>query len=373
MKKNSFAFIAMISWIVVLIFLLSILVYGLSRSPYYTVSSSVNTTMIPMTSDENFLIKEEFFSIDDFTSLSFKSTFESLMVYVTDTDDLVVYQYGNPELDREFISSYGNGNLELTLPGRDHSDNFFDFSFDFNLPRLEISIPEKYINDVFLTSSSGSIVISDNPVWKDASVKSSSGDITVGVINCNSFTAESSSGSINIESIECNNDAKIKASSGSIYTHELFSLNADFQTSSGSIEVQDVIVEKNVKLSSNSGAIQFNSIICEEFYIKTTSGGFSTDEIIGLGSVDSSSGSLNINNFTILGDTKVSSKSGSIYISTVPSQNYKLNLQTNSGGIDCSFPIDYENERQNKASGTVGDGSIGTLSVSASSGSINID
>ena len=371
MKKNSFTFIAMISWTVVLIFLLSILVYGLSRSRYsYDVPSYDTTTTTWIKNDEAFLIKEEVFSIDDLTSLNFKSTFESLIVNVTDTDDIVVLQYSDPGLDKEFKSSIDNGNLNISLPGRDHLNNFFDSSFDF---RLEIYIPEKYANAASFTSSSGSINIFGNPVWSDASVTSSSGSIDINTIYCKSFTAESSSGSIYIYSIECDNNANIKTSSGSININQLIALNLDIQMSSGSLDGQDIIVDKNLDLSSKSGAIQFNSIICDEFNVKTTSGVFSTNEIIGSGHIDSSSGSININGFTILGDTDISSKTGSIYVLTTPSQNYKINLQTNSGGIQCTFPVDYENDRKSKASGTVGDGSIGTLSVFASSGSINID
>ena len=343
MRKNSFAFIAMISWIVVLVFLLSILVYGLSRSQYsHSIPSiprvpvvppvSVDNTVTYMENTDIHLIKEETFSIDKLTNLSFDSSFESLIVEITDSDELTVLQYGDPELDKEFKSSIDNGNLKINLPGRDHANNYFDFSFMH--PRLEIYIPEGYSNAVSLESSSGSIDISGYPNWSDVSVTSSSGSINI---------------------------------------NELNALNADIQTSSGSLNGQDITVKKDLKLSSNSGTIQFNRIICKEFNIQTTSGGFFTDEITGSGDIESSSGSLNINDFTILGNTKITSSSGSINMSTVPSQNYKLNLQTSSGGINCAFPVKYENDQKHKASGTVGNGSAGTLSVSTDSGSINID
>lgn len=369
MKKNNFAFIGMISWTVVLIFLLSILVYGFSTSgsPFYATATSEEATNSAVD-----LIKEESFSIDDLTSISFNTKFENLMVQITDVDEIVVRQYGTLGIDEEFSSSTNSGKLKVTLPGRDNIENFFNFSFD-DSPRLEVHIPEGYNNDVSLETSSGNLIVLGEAVWNDVSTTSTSGNIDMNTIDSKAYTARCSSGGININSVNCKENVEIKATSGDIYIDEINASNIDIQTSSGTIDGQNLFAKTDVNLSSSSGTIDFENIVCEKFDVKTTSGGFSTSELTGSGDIVSSSGSLNIYDFSILGDTNISATSGSINISALSSQNYKLDLETTSGSIDCSTSLKYENDRKNKATGTVGNGSIGTLSISASSGSINID
>lgn len=327
MKKYNFAFIGMICWTLIVVLLLCIFIYGLTKSSF---ASNIMLSKYKGST----LIKEQKFSLNNLSKFNIKTSYESITIKTSDANDIVVYQYGDPKYNEEFQSALKSDNLTINIPhNKNKSMSIFNFSFRKS-PRLEIMIPQKYKDDLSLISTSGSISVEGNYDLKEVILNSISGSINIDSLSASSVTFKSTSGSINGESLN---------------------------------------VKNNIDLSAISGTIRFQNINSKKYDIKTTSGSFISNKLTGAGNIKSISGSITINNFSILGDCYINTTSGSTNLHMAPSQNCKLTITTTSGSINSRIPINYENNKKNKATGTIGDGLNGTLEISATSGSININ
>ncbi len=316
------------------------------------------------------LIKEEHFSIEDMKEFYLEATYENVSIRLIESNEITVRQYGEPFVDKEYTSSFKDGILHLYFPSR--NSRIIDFSLIGKNLRVEIQIPQKYSNAITLITSSGTIKISGEPTWGNTTMESKSGSINIDKINSESLSLVSSSGSINFDSCTVKNISKFKASSGSLNFYNIKSLNSSIETTSGSIRARNIEVSDELMLSSSSGSMRIENISCQLFNIHLTSGSLQVNSLIGKGNIFTSSGSIKINSFKILGDSQMNTSSGSVQLSMSQSDNYTLNLKTSSGNINCSKPLSYEGTRKNNATGTVGDGLNGTLSITTSSGSIHI-
>ncbi len=376
MEKKKFALLSMIIWIVISIFLTLILISGFIE-PFakFNLGSKFfnNEGGKTMISKNIILMKEEDILIDDMNEFNIECSYENIIVKIVNSDKLTLRQYGDPEKEEEYVSTFNNGRLHIYFNYENISRNFFNISIGQNYPRIEIYMPQKYSKKVSLSTSSGSIKIDGNPVWSDVMISSSSGSINGEKIDASSLSMEATSGSIRLDFVICKDNAKIQSSSGSMHLGNIKASRSSLIANSGSIHANIIESKDEVYISSSSGSIKTQGILTEKFNIQTTSGGFSVNNLKGYGYIVSSSGTLKIDDFTILQNTDIKASSGSVNISMIPSQNYKLNLKTSSGSIRCEMPVSYEGNRKNRATGIVGDGSLGTLLVTTSSGSIKIN
>ncbi|MCL2323742.1 MAG: DUF4097 domain-containing protein [Oscillospiraceae bacterium] len=316
------------------------------------------------------LIKEEHFPIEDMKEFYLEATYENISIRLIEGDEITVRQYGEPFLDKEFTSSFKNGILHLYFQSR--SMRLIDFSLIGKNLKIEIEMPQIYSNAVTLILSSGSLKVNGHPSWSNTTIENRSGSINMDKIDSDNLSLQSSSGSINIDTASIKNVAKIKTSSGSINISNFKASMSNIESGSGSIRFRNLDVENELMLSASSGSIRCERINSESFNVHSTSGSVNASYLTGKGSIFTSSGSIKINNFKVLGNTQLNASSGSIHLSMWDSQNYNLDIKTFSGSISCNMPLNYSGNRKNIASGTVGDGSVGTLSVSTSSGSIHI-
>ena len=177
----------------------------------------------------------------------------------------------------------------------------------------EIYVAKDKFDEIKIETISGDIEISDKLAADNFSFHSTSGDICIYNLSCETFYADSTSGEIEIGKSEIGS-AVVKITSGDFYLteSEFFSLRCN--TVSGHIDLNNTEVKEKTFLSTTSGNITFSDFYSSGISAKTISGSIS------------GSFSKPMNVFA-------ESKSGNISIKTRDPEGPECNLSTTSGNI----------------------------------------
>lgn len=128
-------------------------------------------------------------------------------------------------------------------------------------------------------------------------------------------------------------------------------IEQDLETVSGSIATER---SGNLQAKSTSGGIEF-SFAGDRLYAKTISGSIN-GKIRDLGRG---------------GSVEVESVSGSVNLSAFAGLDAELRLQSASGSVSCSFPLQITDKRRNRLEGRIGTGAV-PLVAKTVSGSISL-
>ena len=343
MKKRLFLIFALV-WVVIALAVLALLVAGLSGKQFF---GGFDMFM----ADSAKLVKEESFSLDEMQAFSISVPHHSLYVTLVDDTQITIRQY-DADAENLFTAQAGDGRLAVSISPRSLS-TMFGIWLHIN-PRLEISLPRSYANDIDFQASSGSIHLAGAPIWGITHISSRSGSIHIK------------------EAMSCKT-LELSAASGSI---ELYAARAEslmIHTRSGSQRLGDMEVTGELTCSAASGSIRTGNLRAARLFVKTSSGSIRTDGLSGMGSVESTSGSVHCGALDVQGDMSISSSSGSLRLTLAGDQHFRLQAGSSSGSIRADgISLGYD-QRGKNASGTVGDGSRGMLTLRTASGSISVN
>lgn len=235
--------------------------------------------------------------------------------------------------------------IEITLYSENieifqSSNNDFSIDIDCNHPhyqpivkhnnnKLQITAQKK-IKPLFYRCKI-KLYIPKNQTLDYINLKSSSGRIEIDKLKSDDVNINSTSGTIKIESLSTTNTS-IKATSGTIKIDKNNAKHTNIETTSGTIDIEENKSE-DIYLHSTSGTVRIRNNESNFFAIKSTSG------TINVGKNDSDSFEIKSTSGTIKLQleqapsdlSRISSTSGSVYLSIPNKKGFDINYYTNSG------------------------------------------
>ncbi|MBP7175021.1 MAG: DUF4097 family beta strand repeat protein [Thermoclostridium sp.] len=216
---------------------------------------------------------------------------------------------------------------------------------------LDVKVPESWGDDLEVTSVSGSI--------------------NAPVLDGDRIQVSSVSGSINVESINGEN-VYLNTTSGSLQIGTLVAAEMfEKSTVSGSFEV-DVLEAGEVKLGSTSGSTTVRGGTTEKVTSTSISGSVNMNLQEGSTELSTTSGGISVSFDKGFEDFKANSVSGSVTLQIPEDCEFKVNVNTISGDINCDdFSMKTLSSEKNHLEAEVGDGES-NIEVHTTSGSVNI-
>ncbi len=281
--KDSTRIILIIICIVLVVFLIGVLVWGITfRGDIFR--------------EELKVVKEEQFSTQNIKEIMVSTPRANVRIFRTNEEKIKVIEKASKKVKEKdlFVAKINGDTFEIKDQGR----NFcFGFCFLSNI-YYEIYIPNSYQNQISITTTSGDIEMNaEEEQYQDVTLRSVSGDIR---INSKIVT----------------NNMSLKTTSGDI---EMGHLN------STSIEVNSV-----------SGDVSGKTIEGKETKIKTTSGDIELDWITSELEINSVSGDIELDYFNPFGSSNFKTTSGEIEIMLDKKASVKMRGDSVSG--DIQFP-----------------------------------
>lgn len=291
------------------------------------------------------------FSAAEVDSLMVKYGSESIYVFPSDTDEIILEEYDTHWAEgKAAVTSLSGGTLKITQGSRPIMIGIFLYRESF----VNIYVPSDWCGDMDIECSSGSVKAEEYLELRSMSVKCTSGSIRLGKISADAdLHISANSGSIRYEALTAGGSIEMKCTSGSI--------------KGGSLTAAEAL---NVHCSS--GTIRLDAIY-GDFEVSTTSGSVKISDVRGQGHIEAGSGSISIALNELTGDLSTKTTSGSIKIDVPENLGFYFGAAVGSGSIKTPFD-DYlsYNKSGNEASGAAGDSPQHMLSCKAGSGSIRL-
>ena len=188
----------------------------------------------------------------------------------------------------------------------------------FDIPDVEVYLPEEAYGKLAVHSVAGSIQVDDGFIFESASLESTSGGIRMLSEVKEELTAETASGRITIENASPERFSA-KSISGRIALCCIRSGEITARTTAGKIELTDTVAEKNLHAKSVSGGVALDGCDGGSIRIETTSssvkGTLLSDKIFV---TESTSGSVRVPRSAAGGECGITTTSGSIDIEIRP-------------------------------------------------------
>ena len=216
-----------------------------------------------------------------------------------DFDNITVYgQNSSIKVDdKAYVKCKRNDRVNVnedTLTVKEESKWFKLINFDNT--RIEIYLPDKEYDRLFIDTVSSSVNINDRITFENVEIESTSGSIET--------------------DIDVRDKAIISSASGSVKINDLNNRELAVSTLSGSIKLKDVISDESMIIETASGSVKLDKVDSDYIEITAVSG--------------SVNGKILSNK-----QYKVSTVSGSVNI-PLSSGNNNCVIETVSGSIDIS-------------------------------------
>lgn len=299
-------------WTAIAVIGICFLIYGLLYGGNFTIFKFNNTSVLYRYKIQ----QDEKVSADNLNKISLDFYGADVFINTTDEADLRVVQSSTSTLrDKDkFVINKNNGEVEISTSSKIKRIPFHIFEFRNIKQKIQVYIPRKYSENLYVSSSSGDVIFN--------------------------FSSK-------LDNIHCNQ-------------------------ASGDITVKDSITANNVNLKTISGDISLNTIYSKKYSIGDTSGDICINSISGSGYIKNVSGDTNIEYKGIDDYSQVDSVSGDIKLKVPQNFNFKFSGQCTVGDINSDFQLNYENSKKNKASLQVGNEPYKTINVKVVSGDINL-
>jgi lia operon protein LiaG len=220
---------------------------------------------------------------------------------------------------------------------------------------LEIDIPDTYIGNL--------------------KVRTTSGDLVLGPMHVNNLQLHTDSGDIQSQKLIAFNTMSIRTASGAIQSQDLRAQSIEIRTQSGDVELQLVAAEDTARIQSVSGDVDIEKLTANQLIYQTTSGDLkgkrfftqATDlnAISGnikiehmAGNLDfmMDSGDISVMYNPLDGNIQGKTSSGKVEISLSPDAEFEIKARTTSGTILCPFSVERKGKEDPKRlNGIVGD------------------
>lgn len=253
------------------------------------------------------------FAATDISEINVDAKSADVSFSKTQGDSIKVNIEGSSNSDKkDMYSVTQNGStLQITQDYKPWGFIFFNFGM-FN-QRISITLPESYKKDLALNLTSGDITFNGDYTFGKASIYKTSGDLRADSLTSDTFTYKSTSGDINVSKLDAHYD-----------------------------------------LRSTSGDIKF-------------------DDLAGYGSINNISGNINCIISKLSGALDISAISGNVGITLPHDVSADISANTVSGDIDANgFDVSYSGRSRNHATAKIGSSPYNNVSVSLTSGNVNL-
>lgn len=268
-------------------------------------------------------------AISGIRHISVATVSDNIRLIPVDSDEIKVHYYGsysttNPDYRPELVVEKIGPRIDIKIV---YQSNNLSISFYSDL-KLDVYIPEKYKENIEISSTSGEVSI-DRLDVQELNYSNTSGDLNADWIGAEKCNMSTTSGEVRVS-------GKFErfgfiTTSGNLIADDFTSKKSELKTTSGEI-----------KLSGQPGDINAEAI----------------------------SGNLNLSYSDFSNTISANSVSGEVEIKLPEDAGFKLEYDTVSGDARCDFDM---SDRQGKKglNGTVGRGD-GSVRVTTVSGNLNI-
>lgn len=168
------------------------------------------------------------------------------------------------------------------------------------------------------------------------------------------------------------NDISLSTVSGDVYIDKLKVDEFEYKTTSGSTKIEDLTCKES-EFRSVSGDVKIKSLVSEESDFNTTSGEVYIDSFAGELEGGSVSGSFNVNYKEFNNDIDIHTTSGDVELKFPKNAEFNLNFKTVSGDFSNAFPMKIiGKESSRNIEGTVGEAD-NTIRIKTVSGDVEIN
>jgi DUF4097 and DUF4098 domain-containing protein YvlB len=258
----------------------------------------------------------------------------------------------------------GRFTVQVRYPQRQSiSIGFWEMLRGFELPRVEVRVALEVPEGVPVTVESTSGDLVSEGLTSSQILETTSGDVRINDAHGRVEVASTSGDVIGFRLAA----ARLRTVSGDLQIQGATGpLNAS--TTSGDISVHEA--EDSLALATVSGDVRVAKAL-RGLYVRSTSGDIVADAAAGSVRLETSSGSVRVGLQDPLHRAEISSGSGDIVARLAKSLRCALDLQTSSGTLDVSVPLEVRSVSRHELSGTVRAGSA-LIRLKSSSGDIDV-
>ena len=248
---------------------------------------------------------------DKFQNIRIEDTNSDVRIFLSE-DNKCTAKFIEGE-DIHHTARVENGTLYITNDEHTHWDTFFMSVFHFRDLAVELYLPEKEYNDLYVEVSSGDVNVYDELFFKNAYCECSSGDISF-YADAGKLTSKCTSGDIKISGTKTDT-VEAKCTSGDITALGVECKEFSAYATSGDIELKSVVSSGNFRAETSSGDIELKACDGQKVELDATSGdiegSFLTNKMFR---ADSSSGDVDLpdDESAINGSCNANTSSGDI-------------------------------------------------------------
>jgi DUF4097 and DUF4098 domain-containing protein YvlB len=199
-------------------------------------------------------------------------------------------------------------------------------------------------------------------------VEARSGSIDAHGIN-GSLLASTGSGGVSVTAVR--GHVRIDTGSGSVRADDVGSGTLIIDTGSGGVDATALDLTA-LDIDTGSGSIRVDAASAPELRLNTGSGGIRAHHVRARDvELDTGSGSITLELLTDVRTARLDTGSGSVTVLLPPELGADLVVDTGSGGIDVSTPIQLVQKRRTHLRGRLGDGQ-GMITIDTGSGGVSL-
>lgn len=282
--------------------------------------------------------------LEDFSNEYDAKNIENIEI-LSDSTDVSIYKSENDKIElkatavykKNFSVSSENKTFSVDLSDEEKTlDTFMNFSFGFfgskKDSKIEVYLPEKYYNSIYIEENYGDVKIENTDCGK-ISIDNNSGDTVLKNVEAkNNLKINSDYSDVELNSVKSKNLTAISADCGDIKINNSNLSNLDVDSNYGDIKVDNSVISKSLNFISNSGDTEISNTKLE------CNGKFKADygdiKLNINGNKEDYTTQLDVN----LGDSNIDSENTKFY--NGKNSKYILNASADCGDIEVIFSID---------------------------------
>jgi len=255
--------------------------------------------------------------------------------------------------------------IEVTYPRRtDVHIGFWDLFRDFQMPRVEVRLALDVPASLPLTVRGSSADLSTEGLTGPQILRSSSGDIRVRDAR-SAIEATTSSGDIEADGIA---SGSLSSSSGDVSIDRAAG-PLRIRSNSGDLTIRGA--QDSIVAETSSGDVKIDRAL-RGLDVSTSSGGIEIGRAAGGVRLGSSSGDLSVELAAPFRGTQLTSSSGGVSVQLGRGVECLLDLESTSGTLNVSLPVELGKVTKHSIAGRVGRGTA-PLRIHTSSGDIEVE
>ena len=342
------------------------------------------------------LLKTETASLDSVRNLKLLLSFEDVTLYPTADNTVTMLFSGNHRITyaKDEIASLRQTSGSVSLESGKMNKAWSRLSSDKWQPKVYIYLPADFAGNLQVQIGSGSLQSTTNLQAASASFETASGKMVLGDVGADgqlaltNHSGSTSAGSLSGEQCVLDNASgklttgiitSLKAgsltnASGKLTVGNITAGQCSIENMSGNLNLGLLDISGSLKLTNVSGPVSGGQITAKEYTVSTGSGRMEIQSLAGTGSLTSGSGSIRAGSLALTGALTMETGSGSIHAAIPENTGIDLTIASvGSGSINTFFSIPDYKKADSGTSARYGNGPYHPVTVSAGSGSINLE